>query len=689
MPKDLLLEIGIEEAPAGFMPGLLSQLGEVLSARLSAARLGYAAVKTLGTPRRLVVWIQELEERQADVQAEARGPKRQAAYDEAGEPTKALLGFMRAQQVESAQLEIRELSGTEYVFAVKPVTGQPAAEILPELLTAAILGMTFPKSMRWAYSTLRFVRPIRWLLALYGDELLPFKIGTVESALATCGHRFLSSGALPVSSIPQYFTTLREHYVIVDPQERLELIRDGVREAAASAGGESRYDEALLLEVAYLVEYPTAFVGHFSASYLEVPVEVLTTTMIHNQKYFPVFDDQEQLMNCFIGVRNGTGQALPTVAAGNERVLKARLEDALFFWNEDRKKSMDTWEAQLSSIMFHEKMGTMRDKSERLERLAVHIGAELKLSTPLQLKRAARLSKADLLSSMVYEFPELQGIMGAYYARLAGENEEVAAAVREHYLPRFAADRLPESDTGFVLSLAEKLDNITGFFMIGQKPSGSQDPYALRRQTLGIIHMILARGLAVDLKALIGFAYANYSTVREPASLVQVLADLKEFVAQRMRGVLLEQGYTHDVVEAVLASGVRDVLNCARRVKSVSAAKQEPYFEDFMTVYNRANNLSKNWSSEEVRPEYLADASETALWQLLQETRPVVEAALAAHDYDAVLRRIAGLRPAVDAFFAAVMIMAEEAEVKANRLGLLKMIAAPANNIAGFSHLVP
>jgi glycyl-tRNA synthetase beta chain len=688
MRKDLLLEIGLEEVPSAFTPGALEQLRNALANQLSAAYLPYTSVQASGTPRRLVVWAQGLAERQDDVRVENRGPKLQSAYDEAGQPTKALLGFARSQQTELDQLEVRAVGGAEHVFAVKLITGQAAAAVLPALLQDVIQGMTFPKSMRWGYSPFRFARPIRWLLALYGDETVPFTIGSTESGRLTYGHRFLSAGALTAESVPHYFALMKEHSVIVDPVERKARIREQIQAAAVSAGGRVMDVPELLDEVTYLVEYPTAFCGAFSSSYLAVPTEVLTTTMIHNQKYFPLFDGDGQLMARFIGVRNGSDHALDTVRAGNERVIKARLEDALFFWQEDLNHRMLDWADRLSTVTFHEKLGTLQDKAARLQRLAVWIGDTLQLSDAARLQQAARLCKADLLSAMVYEFPELQGIMGRYYALHHGEDPQVADAIREHYLPRFASDSLPVGETGTALALAEKLDNLAGFFMIGARSSGSQDPYALRRQTLGIIHILLQKKLPADLPALIRFAYDGYTTAQAPAAPEQVLAETTEFVAQRLRGVLQEQGYAYDVVDAVLSAGMQDVYDCALRVKSVAQAKQSAYFVDFITVYNRAYNVSKHEISAEVRPELFVHEAETRLWQKLNEIEPAFDQAAAAGKYAAALNLLAGSRPEVDAFFAAVMVMAEDPAVKANRLGLLKILVNRANRIAIFARIV-
>ena len=476
--------------------------------------------------------------------------------------------------------------------------------------------------------------------------------------------------------------------MILDQEERKELIKKQVLEVAAAAGGRPMENEDLLEEITYLLEYPTAFYGQFSPSYLQVPPEVLTTSMIEHQRYFPVFDNQGQLMPGFIGVRNGTDYSLDMVRAGNERVLKARLEDALFFWNEDTRKPLADMVTGLKEVLFHERLGSIMDKVERLQTLAVSIGEACGLSDAATLKRAALLCKADLVSSMVFEFSELQGIMGRYYAIKSGEQAEVSQAIFEHYLPRSAGDILPASESGKVLSLAEKIDNLAGFFAIGIKPSGSQDPYALRRQAMGIVHIILDSGLSLDLTALVGKAYDNFAAIQTDSSREDTISEVMEFIVQRMRGVLLERGYSYDLIDAALAVSSHDITDISTRIKALQELRQSEIFEDFMVVYNRCHNLTKKWGDDSINVEVLVDESEINLNRNFNLIKFDVYRSINARDYLGACKMLAQLRPEVDDFFNAVMVMVDVAELKAARLGLLKAIANLCNFIADFSKIV-
>lgn len=688
MARDLLLEIGVEEIPSAYMGRAIADLKTSARKQLDDARLSYIEILSFGTPRRLTLWVQGLEEKQPDALLEIRGPKKSIAFDQEGNPTKAGLGFARSQKADFNNLEVREVGGVEYIFVIKKEKGNTSTAILPKVLLDIINSLTFPKSMRWGYYHTRFARPIRWLLAILGSEKIDIQVENIESSNETYGHRFLSSGALPVKDVQHYFQLLRENYVILDQEERKELIRKQVLDVADAAGGHPMENEDLLEEINYLLEYPTAFYGQFSSSYLEVPPEVLTTSMIEHQRYFPVFDNQGNLMPGFIGVRNGTDYSLDIVRAGNERVLKARLEDALFFWNEDTRKHLEDMVIGLKEVLFHERLGSIMDKVERLQTLAVSIGEACNLSDAGTLKRAATLCKADLVSSMVYEFPELQGIMGRYYAIKSGEKTEVGQAIFEHYLPRSAVDILPVTESGIVLSLAEKIDNLTGCFAISLKPSGSQDPYALRRQAMGIVHIILDSGLSLDLAALVGKAYDNFAAIQTDSNRKDTISEVMEFIVQRMRGVLLERGYSYDLIDAALAISSNDITDISNRIKALQDLRQSEIFDDFMVVYNRCHNLSKKWQDDSINAEVLVDESEINLNRSFNLIKYDVYRSINAGDYIGACKMLAGLRPEVDDFFNAVMVMVDDAELKATRLSLLKAIANLCNFIADFSKIV-
>lgn len=688
MTKDLLLELGVEEIPSAYMARALEQMEELAVKKFGEARLVYSSMKCYGTPRRLTLFVAGLEERQQDALLEARGPKKAAAIDADGNPTKAGLGFARGQGVDFKDLQIREMDGQEYLFAVRRETGKAAGEVLGEVLTAIIQGLVFPKSMRWGYYHTRFARPVRSLLALFGEEVIPLQVENLSSSRSTFGHRFLSREGLEVANPEEYFRVLKENYVILDQEERQTMIWEQVVATARAAGGTPMNNPELLEEINYLLEYPTAFYGEFSPSYLDVPPEVLTTTMIEHQRYFPVYDKQGQLMPGFIGIRNGTDYCLDNVIKGNQRVIKARLEDALFFWREDTRKALHELTPGLENVLFHERLGSVLDKVKRLQRLALFISRTTGLSSEMLADRTAYLCKADLLSNMVYEFPELQGIMGRYYAYHSEEETEVCEAIYEHYLPRFAGDQLPQTGTGIVLSLAEKADNLVGCFALNIKPTGSQDPYALRRQGIGIVNIVLDAGLEVNLMDVFGAAYDNLDGLVLEKKREETGQDVLEFILQRLRGVLLEKGFSYDVIDAVLVLKLPDLYDSFRRVEVLQAAKSSEELADFMVVFNRSNNLSKKWQETSVDPTILEDESEKKLYQELLEVEKDAGTAVAGRNYTLALSHLAGLRPVLDAFFEAVMVMVEDEALKAARLGILKRIANLGSQIADFSKIV-
>ena len=688
MAKDLLLEIGVEELPSGYMAGVISELKNSAGSMLKDARIISSNIEVYATPRRLVVYIKDVAEKQEDAIIENRGPKKAIAFDEQGQPSKATLGFAKAQGVEVSDLEIREVAGIEYLFAVKTEKGDMTIKVLPELLSKLINHIAFPKSMRWGHYHLRFARPIRWILALYDQEPLNFAVENIHSSNHTYGHRFLSTGLLEVKDVSSYFAILKENYVILDQHKRKELIWEQVVEVAAKVGGIPMENHDLLEEVTYLVEYPTAFYGEFSPSYLEVPVEVLTTSMIEHQRYFPVFNPQGELLNGFIGIRNGTDFSIEVVKAGNERVLKARLEDALFFWKEDTKTSLAAMADKLENVLFHEKLGSIADKVKRLENSALYIGRLYGLSTAEQLSSAARLCKADLVSNMVYEFPELQGIMGRYYAIKNGQDQEVAEAIFEHYLPRFAGDILPQTNTGLVLSIAEKIDNIVGCFAIGIKPTGSQDPYALRRQAIGLVNILLENQLQLDLPDILSQAYQTLTSVNLSNDRENTVSEVYDFILQRLRGLMLEDGMTYDVIDAVLAVPNNNINEIVKKIKFLQEFKNAAIFPDFMVVFNRANNLSKKWEEIDFEAGSLVDPSEILLYKAFNSEKDKVMSLLAAGAYKEGLETIAQLRTDIDEFFSAVMVMVDDEKLKTARLGLLKAIARLCMQFADFNKIV-
>ena len=686
---DLLLEIGVEEMPAHFMPGVLAQLKDLAAAGLLEARLEFAELRTFGAPRRVALYVQELAAAQRDLAVKTRGPAAKVAYDAQGNPTKALLGFARGQGVEIDSVIQEEVKGVPYIFAQKTEKGRPAAEVLPELLGTVLNKLSFPKSMRWGSGELRFARPIRWLLALYGSQVLPLEFGGIRAGTSTRGHRFLTREPITVEEPSQYLSRLEEAWVIADQDRRRELIRQQVVELAAAHGGKVPENPELLEEVTYLVEFPTALYGSIDEEYMQLPAEVLITSMREHQRYFPVTDEKGALLPGFIAVRSGTREHLDTVRAGNEKVLRARLDDAAFFWTEDQKISLAARRASLDRVIFLESLGSIGDKVERLVGLtgwlAEHLGAEAWVKARAQ--RAASLAKSDLVTQMVNEFPELQGIMGGKYALAAGEEEAVAQAIGEHYQPRFAGDALPQTKEGILVALADKIDIICGCFIADLIPTGSQDPYALRRQAQAICNLALEKELPLSLTALVAETYSLYEGKFPLAkALDTVQAEIMDFFRQRLRFTLTEAGITYDVIEAVLAAGIDQPAEVGKRALALAAFRQQEDFAALLTAYIRAANLAQKGEGGVVREAMFTEQAERDLWAGIQQARQ--EIAAAGDDYAAAFQVMADLRPAVDAFFDALMVMAEDPEIRRTRLALLAAVVALMNGIADLSKIV-
>ncbi|WP_027719088.1 glycine--tRNA ligase subunit beta [Desulfovirgula thermocuniculi] len=689
--RDFLLEIGTEEIPARFIDPAVEQLKELAAAVLQENRLRYREIKTFGTPRRLTLYVCGLAEVQDPLVQEVRGPAVKVAFNQAGEPTRAALGFAKSQGVEVKDLVIKSVGPVEYVFAVLRQEGRPAMEVLPQICPALISGLHFPKPMRWGNLEVRFARPIRWLLALYGSEVVEFTYAGLRSGRVTYGHRFLSRGPLEVEHAAHYFEIMEKGRVVVDHRARREMIWRQVQELAARIGGRVERDEELLAEVANLVEYPVALCGSFEESFLELPGEVLITPMREHQRYFPVWDAQGKLLPRFIAVANGNEEHLDTIRTGNERVLRARLADAVFFWKEDLAVPLARRVEDLKKVVWQENLGSLYDKVERLVGLSRYLAGVFHLAPQEREKvsRAAYLCKADLVTTMVYEFPELQGVMGREYALRGGEDPEVAWAIFEHYLPRFAGDALPATMAGRILSLAEKMDNLVGCFAVGIEPTGSQDPYGLRRQALGFCHIVLDGRLVFSWRELAEQAYEQYRRqVKLDLPREALLSRLAEFFAQRLRGIFTERGFSYDTVEAVLAVGFDDMAGALERLQALAAFREGEEFEAVHTAFTRAHNLSRRHGSTTVDYAALVHPAEVDLYRAIREVQGAVEEHLAQRRFLEALKAVARLKEPVDSFFDAVMVMVEDEKTRNNRLGLLKAVATLVLNVADLSKLV-
>ncbi|MDY3740609.1 MAG: glycine--tRNA ligase subunit beta [Selenomonadaceae bacterium] len=685
MAKTLLLEIGTEEVPAHVMPGILAQLKENAEKTFAGLRISYDSVKTVGTPRRTALIVEGLAETQADLSKENRGPALNIAFDADGNPTKAALGFARGQKVDAKDLVKKD----GYVYAMIHEAGGQTRDLLSDTLKGLVDGLNFPNNMHWANLDYKFIRPLRWLVALYGDEVIDFEVAAVKSGRVSRGHRFLSEGDFEIPNADSYEKACEDNFIIVDQEKRCAMIRQQVEEVAAANGGKAEIEEDLLEEVLYLVEYPTALCGSFDEKYLKLPAEAVITPMRDHQRYFPVLKDG-QLLPLFITVRNGGKEHLEIVQHGNERVLRARLEDAQFFFDEDRKKSLEAHGEKLKTVVFQDGLGTIADKAVRLEALAGYIADKLEVSE-IEKKdacRAAKLAKADLVTGMVCEFTELQGIMGREYAKLDGESDAVAQAIDEHYMPRFAGDAQPASVAGRIVSLADKIDNLVATFSRGLIPTGSQDPFALRRQALGIVNMLNEAKYHICLKGLVN-KELDLLNITDEAKRTKLQNDVAEFMKLRLKNVLSEAGIRYDVVDAVFVD-INDMYAVGLRAEAVNEAVKAEEAAQTIQAFNRAGNIARKADGVEaaVNPDIFVNEVEGVLNDALKLAKAKVENAVAEQNYAVAIDELTKLAAPIDNFFDAVMVMDKDEAVKNNRLGLLKSVDNLICEVADFSKIV-
>lgn len=690
MAKDILLEIGLEEVPARFLRAAMNQLLDKTVKWLDDSRLSHGDAKAFATPRRLAVWIKDVAEKQEDINEEVKGPSRKIAQDETGAWSKAALGFARSQGVDPETFTFRELSGVEYIYAQKSSIGISTESIVAEALRNIITTMTFPKNMRWGTHDFKFVRPIKWIVALWGHDVIDFEITGVHTGRTTRGHRFLGSET-EIAEPTLYLEALREQHVIADIEEREAMISAQIAHLASEKNWHIDVKEDLLEEVLFLVETPTVLYGSFDPAFLNIPQEVLITSMREHQRYFPVLDDAGQLLPYFVTVRSGDNRSLDIIAKGNEKVLRARLSDAKFFYEEDQKLQIDTALAKLENIVFHEEIGTVGDKVRRIRQIADQLAVELHV-TPEQataVSRAADICKFDLVSQMVYEFPELQGVMGEDYARKAGESEEVSRAIFEHYQPRFAGETAPASLTGALVSIADKLDTIVGCFSIGIIPTGSQDPYALRRQAAGIVQILLEHQLSLTLEQLFDIAlniHQNLRNMKRSCDIIRI--ELYDFFGLRVKK-LLSEDLRYDVVDAVIASGFNHIGSVVARGHDLMKVVQStPDFKLTIESFGRVSNLAAKSSGVAVQPALFVEPAELELYASWQAATTEYHTLLTANRTAEALALLSSLRPAITAFFDQVMVMAEDEAVRENRLALLAAVDQDIRSYADFSKLV-
>lgn len=668
MAKDLLFEIGAEEIPAGFMPNILGQLKQLAETKLNDAHLPFESIETYGTPRRLALIVKGLADASAEISERHKGPSASIAYDADGNATKAAIGFARGKGLDVADLVVED----GYIYAETKTAGVPAKDIVSEMLPQLITGLNFPKSMHWGDLDAKFVRPVRWLVALLDEEVIPVEFATVQSGNVSRGHRFLGADEITIKNAASYIDTLKENFVMVDQDARRELISKQLYDMAASKNASIVWDDDLLEEINYLVEWPTALCGGFEESYLALPDAAIITPMKDHQRYFPLVDQEGKLLPMFLTVRNGSDHSIEVVQAGNERVLRARLDDAKFFFNEDRKKPLIDRQDGLTKIVFQEGLGNLADKTERLLKLGRVFGEECGLheDAAVVLERATELAKTDLTTGMVTEFTELQGVMGKEYALLDGESPEVAEAIFEQYLPRFAGDVLPQTEAGKVLSIIDKVDNIVATFSRGLIPTGSQDPYALRRQTIGILNILLGSEWNISLRPIFKASMELLNVAADKQE--ELLNQVEEFFTLRLKNIFLDREVPHHVIDLLLSNNELSVADAEGLVNALLANRIDENVE-LVQAYTRMYNLVKDVKYTGVNSDLLKEDAEKALFEAASKASEASFAAWEAGDYAAVVAVPATLVPTINQFFEDVMVMDKNEAIKANRLQLVRL----------------
>lgn len=685
----LAFEIGVEEIPAFDLHSAAGQMEKLVPAAFEGARIPYESFKVFTSPRRIIVMAYGVADATESLVEEHKGPAAKIAFDAEGNPTKAAIGFARGKGVDPAALERREVNGVEYVYATKNVPAVPVAELLPSVLTSFITDLKWPRSCRWAAYRDYFVRPVRWIVALLDDMVIPVAFAGAQSGNETWGHRVLAPGAHEVPTAAQLLDVVRAAYVLPSEAEREAVIRDGVAKIEAETGYTADLPAKTLQEVINLSEYPQPLASVFDEEFLQVPEEIIVDAMLMHQRYFPLYDAQGKLTNTFIIVSNGDPAASAAIIDGNERVVRARLDDAKFFYEEDLKKPLEAYVDKLDQVVFQESLGTVRDKALRLQRLARFLAADAGLGAQdaVDVERAAYLCKADLVTNAVIEFTSVQGVMGSYYALAAGETPQVAQAIGQHYQPRFAGDAAPDTTVGKLVAFADKLDTICGLFAVGQGPTGSSDPFALRRSAIGIVGM-LDGGLPVSLEAAIDEALAAFADQGIVFDAAAAKAAVVDFFVTRTKVILRDGGATADAIDAVLATGVVEPATICNHVRALEEARTSmpDVMDDLATAYARANNL-RDADLGAVVDVDLFGADEVSLNDAVAVAEAAVPQALAAQDYPAALQQLAALRGPIDTFFEKVMVMDEVEALRQNRLQLLNRFVSVFTDVADFGKM--
>ena len=692
--NNVVLEIGTEEIPAQYMENALKDLNRLAKKYLEESSINHKEIKVYGTPRRLILFIFHIKDKQEDIFQKIKGPAYSIAYNKDSQPQKPALKFAQSQGVNVGDLIVEDTKKGKYIFASKSIIGQPTIDLLSQIFPKIIKGMQFPKSMSWGEKSLRFIRPIRWILALYGNKIIKFNLNGLDSENITYGHRLLAPQKIKISSTQEYFKKLEKSYVIIDPQIRENIVKTDLKQIIKEINGKKIINEKQLKEIVYLVEYPNAILGRYDKKYLELPKDVLTVVMEKHQKYFPVFKNKDELLPLFIVIINNSKKYASKIREGNENVLRARLEDAKFFYHEDQKIPLEKRVDKLKNIIFQENLGSLFDKTKRLELLCDYISDSLQVEQKVKkdLLRSAHLCKADLVTEMVKEFPELQGIMGKEYAILSGERKEVAEAIFEHYLPRFSGGRLPLTKSGMILGIADKVDSIIGCFVMGLTPTGSQDPYGLRRQSRGKIAIILKNNLQISLKDIICKSLSLY---KENASLElkidenEIVSQILYFLKQRVKNIFLEDGIRYDVIDAVLAvDSDGDVVDIKHRIKAIEELYNQPIFGKILNSSSRVLNLSKNSEETEIDRSLLKEKAELCLYHNYENNYPRIKEFISNKEYKKVFNLLGDLCEPVGEFFDQVLVMDKDEEIRKNRISLIKKIGSLFNQVADLSKII-
>ena len=674
--KPFLLEIGTEELPARFIKPAKEALNKLMEEVLETARLGHGPITVFGTPRRLAVLVDDVEEGQKEMVNIKFGPPAARAFDGEGKPLPAAVGFAKSQGVDVSELKVLKKDKAELLAIEKIEKGRGALEVLPCLLADMIGHIPFQKKMRWGKGEFEFARPLHWLVALLGSETVPFTVAGIESGNASRGHRFLSSGPVIIADPSSYVDLLRQNHIIVDEAERMSMMRAGIAAIEKEAGGRAVADEDLIDEILYITEYPYALKGTFEKEYLDLPREALVNVMKGHQRYIPLEDEKGELIASFIFFANTIPKKPEEVMRGNEKVLRARLADARFFFDEDKRTNLENLYDKLSSVVFHVRLGNLKAKTERVALIAAHLNAALNLAIPpATIERASKLIKADLLTHMVGEFPELQGVMGRIYAEHQGEESDVARSIEEHYYPSGPAARLPETDLGTVMALADKIDSLTAFFSVGVTPTGNLDPFALRRQSLGVIKIVVAKGFHMPLADAIGTAYNALGQIEGKLDPETVKTTLADFITTRFRFSMVEEGHNQEFVGSILPFVSKDIYDGYVRLSALETQKSIEDFQRLMIGFKRVYNITKAMSGDlPIDPALIDQKEEQNLYELYESKKDAFQEKLGLRQYAEALAILVGFKETIDEYFNKVFVMVDDETIKNNRLSLLAKI---------------